>query len=287
MDRDGRALNAGPVFVLLSAVCFSLGGLLIKYIPWNGLAINGMRSLIAVAVMLVFLRVKRHRLRVNRTVLIGALSVCATTVLYTLANKLTTAGNTIILQFTAPVFVMLFTALIFRKRPTRLDVTAAVFVFAGVFCFFVDSLSSGNTLGNALALLSGVTYAGVFMMNSAKDADALSSEIIGFLVNAAVGLPALFAEDLAAAPASAWTAVVLLGLVQVALGYILLAKGLETTPAVTASLLSGIEPVLNPVLVAVFYGEMLTPLSLLGAAVVFLSVLTYNVLSLKRDDNPA
>ncbi len=277
----------GTIYVMLAAVLFSIGGLCIKMIPWGAMAINGGRNLIAVPVLLLYIKLTGHKLRMNRAVIFGAVCMCAVTTLFTLANKLTTAANTIILQFTAPIFVMLFTALIFRKRPTRLDVTAAVFVFAGVFCFFVDSLSSGNMLGNALALLSGVTYAGVFMMNSAKDADALSSEVIGFLVNAAVGLPALFAEDLAAAPASAWTAVVLLGLVQVALGYILLAKGLETTPAVTASLLSGIEPVLNPVLVAVFYGEMLTPLSLLGAAVVFLSVLTYNVLSLKRDDNPA
>ena len=54
------------------------------------------------------------------------------------------------------------------------------------------------------------------------------------------------------------------------------------TPPVTASLISGIEPVLNPLLVAVFYGEMLTPLSLVGAAIVFLSVIGYNLLRLKQ-----
>ena len=76
--------------------------------------------------------------------------------------------------------------------------------------------------------------------------------------------------------------ILFLGILQLGLSYVFLTKGLETTPPITASLISGIEPVLNPLLVAIFYGEMLTPLSLIGAAVVFLSVLTYNLLNIRR-----
>lgn len=281
--QGDRSMNAkGALFVFLSAVCFSIGGLFMKYVPWNGLAINSARNIFSVLVLALFFRLSRHRLRINRTVLIGALAITGTNILYCIANKLTTAGNTIILQFTAPIWVMIFTSLLFKKRPTRLDIIAAVFVFGGVICFFVDSLSSGHTLGDVLALLSGVFYSGVFMLNSNEDSDSLSSVLLGMMLNVLTGLPFLIAEKPLAAEAKVWAAILVLGIVQLGLAYVFLTKGLERTPAVPASLISGIEPVLNPLLVAIFYGEMLTPLSLVGAAIVFISVLSYNLIRLRR-----
>ena len=281
--QGDRSMNAkGALFVFLSAVCFSIGGLFMKYVPWNGLAINSARNIFSVLVLALFFRLNRHRLRINRTVLIGALAITGTNILYCIANKLTTAGNTIILQFTAPIWVMIFTSLLFKKRPTRLDIIAAVFVFGGVICFFVDSLSSGHILGDLLALLSGVFYSGVFMLNSNEDSDSLSSVLLGMMLNVLTGLPFLIAEKPLAAEAKVWAAILVLGIVQLGLAYVFLTKGLERTPAVPASLISGIEPVLNPLLVAIFYGEMLTPLSLVGAAIVFISVLSYNLIRLRR-----
>jgi drug/metabolite transporter (DMT)-like permease len=46
---------------------------------------------------------------------------------------------------------------------------------------------------------------------------------------------------------------------------------------VTASIINAIEPILNPTLVAIFYGEMLVPLSLVGAAIVMCGILYYNI----------
>ena len=270
------------LFVFLSAVCFSIGGLFMKLIPWNGLAINSARNIFSFLLLLLFILEKKHRIVINKTVLIGALAITGTNILYCVANKLTTAGNTIILQFTMPIWVMLFSTLLLRKKPTRLDLVAAFFVFAGVICFFVDSLSTGHLAGDLLALLSGVFYSGVFMMNARPESDSLSSVLIGMLLNVLTGLPFLIAEKPLSAGPDVLIPILVLGIFQLGLAYIFLTMGLESTPPIAASLISGIEPVLNPVLVAVFCGEMLTPLSLVGAAIVFISILTYNLLSLKR-----
>ena len=280
--QDKSSAAKGTLFVFLSAVCFSIGGLFMKLIPWNGLAINSVRNIFSFLVLAAFFRIRRHRLVINRTVLIGAIAITGTNILYCVANKLTTAGNTIILQFTMPIWVMLFSALLFGKKPGRLDVIAAALVFAGVICFFVDSLSSGHLAGDLLALLSGIFYAGVFMMNASRDSDPLSSVLLGMALNVLTGLPFLFRERPFAAGADVWGAILILGIFQLGLAYVFLTEGLAITPPVTASLISGIEPVLNPVLVAVFYGETLTPLSLVGASIVFLSVLGYNLLRLKQ-----
>ena len=188
------AASRGAIYVFLSAVCFSIGGLFMKLIPWNGLAINSAMNIFSCLVLAAFFKISRHRLVINRTVIIGALAITGTNILYCLANKLTTAGNTIILQFTAPIWVMIFSSLLYKKKPGRLDLIAAAFVFTGVICFFVDSLSSGHMTGDLLALLSGVCYSGVFMLNSGADSDSLSSVLIGMVLNFLTGLPFLIAE---------------------------------------------------------------------------------------------
>ena len=272
--------TAGVLCVFAAAVLYSIGGLCMKVIPWSGLSINGGRTAIALVVIGAYLAAVRHPLRMNRWVLVGTLCIFLTNTLFAMANKMTTAANAIVLQFTAPIFVILFTLLFWRKRPQRLDVAACAVVFGGVLFFFVDSLEMGGGLGNAVALLSGVTYAGVFLMNDMPDSDAISSVFWGDVLSALVGLPFLARET--EFPPSALVSLLVLGVFQVALAYILLTIGLKTTPPVTASLVSGIEPVLNPILVAVFYHETMGRFALAGAAIVIVGVVGYNVIRARQ-----
>ena len=272
--------RTGVLCVFLAAVLYSIGGLCIKVIPWNGISINGGRTAIALVVIGIYLAAIRHPPKVNRWVLFGSLCVFGTNILYAVANKLTTAANTIVLQFTAPIFVIVFTLVFWKKRPRRLDVAACAVVFGGVLFFFLDSLEMGGGLGNVLALLSGVTYAGVFLLNDMPDSDAISSVFWGDLLSALTGLPFLLQET--EITSTAILSLVVLGVFQVALAYILLTIGLKTTPPVMASLVSGIEPVLNPILVAVFYQEYMGPFALAGAAIVIVGVLGYNILQARQ-----
>lgn len=266
----------GTLCVFIAAVLYSIGGLCMKVIPWSGIAINGARTAIALVVIGAYLIIVKHPLRLNRWILLGAVAVFATNLLFSIANKLTTAANAIVLQFTVPIFVMLFSMLFFKRRPTKLDVGACVVVFGGIIFFFADSLSMGGGLGNALALLSGITYAGVFMLNDMPSGDAISSVFWGDVISAVVGLPFLLQEtDFSVVP---MISLLVLGVFQVGFAYIFLSIGLKTTPAVTASLVSGIEPVLNPILVAVFYGETMGHFALIGAAIVIIGVVGYNVI---------
>ena len=219
MERghDMTKSQKGTLCVFAAALLYSIGGLCIKLIPWGGMAINGSRTAIALVVIGAYLIWVKHPLRLNRWVALGAISVFGCNALFSIANKLTTAANTIVLQFTAPIFVLLITLLFFHRRPDKLDVITCVVVFGGVVFFFLDSLEMGGGLGNVLAL-----------------------------------------------------------------AYILLTIGLKTTPPVTASLVSGIEPVLNPILVAVFYGEKMGPMALIGAAIVIGGVIVYNVCRAKK-----
>lgn len=273
--------HTGTLCVFLAALLYSIGGLCIKVIPWNGMSINGARTLIALVVIGIYLAIIRHKPRFNRWIFLGSLCIFGTNALYSMANKLTTAANTIVLQFTAPIFVIVFSALFWKRRPQKLDIAACVVVFGGVLFFFVDSLEAGGALGNLLAILSGAAYGGVFLLNDFPDSDAISAVFWGDVLSAVTGLPFLLQEQ-ALAPIALFS-LVILGVFQVAVAYILLTIGLRTTPAVTASLVSGIEPVLNPLLVALFYGETIGRFAFIGAAVVICGVVGYNVLKGMQD----
>ena len=271
-----KAERKGILLVFFAAVLYSIGGLCIKVIPWHAMSINSGRNIVSVRVVGGYLFFTRHRLQWNRWVILGALCVCGTNMLFTLANKMTTAANAIVLQFTAPIFVMLISIALLHKKPEKLDVAVCAAVLAGVLCFFLESLEAGGILGNLAALCSGLTYAGVFLLNDMPNADPISSVFWGDVCSALIGLPFLLREtDFSPLP---MTSLIMLGAFQVGLAYILMCEGLKTTPAVTASLISGIEPVLNPMLVAVFYHETIGPLSLAGAIIVVVSIIIYNML---------
>lgn len=269
MKNERRA----TLYVLISALLFSIGGLCVKVIPWSGITINGMRSLISVVVLTVYFNVTGKKIIVNKGVLVGAGCMAGVTTLFCMANKLTTAANTIILQFTAPIFVIWFSWLFFKERPKKIDLAACGVVLVGIVFFFVDSLGTGNMLGNVLALLSGVCYAGVFMLNTFPKADPISSIFLGQAVCALTQAPFIFTE-MEVSP-TAVIAILVLGVFQLALAYIFMAKGLAHISAVSASLTSAIEPILNPVLVAIFYHESISLLSFVGAAIVFLGIIGY------------
>ena len=278
-------MKKGNWFIIASAVMFSIGGLLIKMINWNAMTINGVRSILGAMVLCIYLICIKHKLVINKTVLTGAVCVAGTTLLYAIANKLTTAGNAIILEYTAPIWVMIFSALFFRVKPHKTDIAAAICILLGVVCFFIDGLSTGNMLGNILALISGIFYSGVFMMGASKDSDSLSSTFFGMCINSLIGIPFILQQDFSATDLSGLAAAICLGIFQVGLAYVFLNCGLKYTSPTSASLLGGLEPVLNPVLAAVFYGEMLSTVSMIGAAIVFVSITLYSVKKCQISDN--
>ena len=78
-----------------------------------------------------------------------------------------------------------------------------------------------------------------------------------------------------------------MGVFQLGIAYIFLTVGVKYAPPVSASLVTGIEPILNPILVALAIGEVLTPLSLLGGAIVFVTVMVYNILGARAEAEKA
>src|SRR5258708_21662126 len=150
-------MNRPVLLLILTAVLWSLGGVLIKSIEWNPLAVSGGRSAIAVIALGTFFPALWRKIR-WRT-LPGALAYTATVTMFVFATKLTTAANAIFLQYTAPIYIALLGPWLLQERATKLDWILISVGLGGILLFFFDQLSFGGTLGVVLALASGVSYA--------------------------------------------------------------------------------------------------------------------------------
>ena len=281
---ENKSANRGPLYVVLCGILFAIGGLCMKVVPWNALAINCFRCLVSGLTIFAYTCIIHHKIRVNKHILMTAAAMFLTTTIYAMAVKLTTAGAAIVIQFTVPIWTMLISLVLFHKKPRLGDIVASLVVFGGIAICFYEGLAAGRTSGNLLALLSGITYSGVFLSNSFEDSDPLSSSVIAQLSTFVIELPWLIRADYSALTAASWIALFVLGLFQLGLGYIFLSIGLRTTAPVTACLLTGVEPVLNPIWVALFYNEPITPLFALGGIVVLVTVTVYQLWDMKHQE---
>ncbi len=267
--------SLGPLLVFCAAVLWSFAGLGIRHVSWSPLSIACARGLLAAGVLWVFHR--RTFKRPTPSVWLGALGIFCTSTLFLLCNRLTTTANAIVLQYTAPAFVIVLSALFLRSRPKRADILAVLFTLAGVLLFFLDHLGHGALLGDLLALLSGLTFSLVFFSTGMPGSNPAQAAFLGNLLDLLL-LPFLFTDPrVSLSPASDYIIVLLLGIFQLGLAYVLFSAGSRRTSPVTASVICTIEPILSPLWVFFVLGEAPGALAVAGMSVVILSVTLYNI----------
>jgi drug/metabolite transporter (DMT)-like permease len=262
-----------------AALCWSLGGLLIKSVAWPPLAVAGGRGFIAAAFLAIF--APRFRFTWSAAQIGGAVAYASTTILFVTANKLTTAANAILLQYTAPVWIALFGAWFLGERATRADWLTIAVVFGGMALFFFDDLQFAGFAGNLVALASGVAFASMtLLLRKQKDTSAIESIFLGNLLAGVIGIPFIVSTHCLLSPRG-WIALAVLGIVQLGVSYLLYARAIRHVTALEAVLIPVIEPILNPIWVLLALGERPGPLSLLGGVIVLAAVTARMVHSLR------
>ncbi len=255
--------------LVVTSVLWSLGGLLIKEVDWHPLAIAGARSAIAAVVLLAFLG--RPRFTFDPVQLGAAACYGATTLLFVAATKLTTSANAILLQYTAPVHVALFSRFVLGERTRAGDWWTILVVLGGMALFFVDELSAGGLAGNILAICAGIAFAWLALLLRRQSAGSpLESILLGNCITALIGVPFAIASPLPG-PRGLFM-VALLGVFQLGLSYILYSKAIRHVSALEAILIPVLEPLLNPVWVFLFIGERPGPWAVVGGVVVVTAV---------------
>jgi DME family drug/metabolite transporter len=265
--------------LVLAAVCFSTAGAAIKWCALTGWQVAAFRALVAMGAILALIPEARRSW--SRQAAVVGIAYAGAGLLFVLANKLTTAANTVFLQATSPLFVVLLAPWLLRERVTTRDWAFLAVMGGGLALLFVGGTRTFATapnpvLGNVLAAGSAVAWActvtgyrwlgrdsrGPAEARGAVASAAASGNLIVFLVSLPWTVP------LTAARAADWLVVLYLGVFQLGLAYVFLSRAITEVTALEASLFLLVEPVLSPIWAWLLHGETPGPLALLGGAVI-------------------
>jgi drug/metabolite transporter (DMT)-like permease len=257
------------LLLIAAAVLWSSAGVLIKGVSLSALSVAGFRSAIALPVLFLFFG--RRAVNFSAAQIVGGVCYAATVTLFVSATKLTTSGNAILLQYTAPLYVALLSGWLLHERTRWFDWAAIAAVLCGMSLFFLDRLSAGGLTGNILAVCSGFAFACLIIaLRRQKEASPAGSAILGNLLTVLICLPWMVQFPPGGAD---WIGLLLLGVFQIGLSYVFYSAAIRNVTAMEAILIPVLEPILNPIWTLLWMGERIGPWALLGGAVVILSVL--------------
>ena len=261
--------NNGILFVFTAALLWSTGGLFIKLISFSAMQLSFFRCSIAALTFALLFR--KQIIFFNKLSLINSIFYSIVLISFVIATKTTTAANAIFLQATAPIYVLIFEPLINKTRYEKINVVTVAVCIIGMFLFFVGEIKPSHFEGNMVALVSGITFAAFFLGMKKNDPKYQHSSIFwGNIIVAFVCLPFLFSlESLASTDL---LMVSFLGVFQIAFAYAFFSAGLKRIYAIEASIISMIEPVLNPVWVFIGYDEIPSVTAIIGGVIILTSI---------------
>ncbi len=259
----------GILAVIAAALLWSTGGLLIKLVTFDAIQISFFRSFFAALVFLILF--KKEILYANGFTFINALLYSALLIFFVIATKTTTAANAIFLQYTAPIYVLIFEPLINKTRYEKINIITIIVCFGGMVLFFIGKFSPGYETGNIFALLSGLAYAAFLIgMRKNKKEFQFSSIFYGNVIVSLICLSSVF--HLSNITPANLMMVTFLGVFQIGIAYAIFSYGLKRVLAIEASLMSMLEPTLNPVWVFLGYGEVPSPTAITGGIIIIAAI---------------
>ena len=266
-------------FLVLTGIIWSTGGFMIKLIPWPPLVIAGLRS--GIAAIVIYLYDRPQKLPVGKYTLGGAVAYAVMVIFFVLANKLTTAGNTILIQYTAPVYVALFGYSFLGEKAGFKDWITILIILTGLLLFFLDELSGTSLWGNIAALFSGFGFAGLILfLRKQKHGRPIDSVLLGNLLTFSICTP-FIVQDVTF-EADVWLKIIFLGIIQLGLAYILFTIAIKHVTALDAVIYPVVEPICNPIFAYIFLNETLGFFARIGGLLVLAGVIGRGVLQIKK-----
>jgi DME family drug/metabolite transporter len=255
--------------VFLAALLWSSGGLFIKLVPYTPMQISFFRCSIAAVTFAVIFR--GSLLRFNKLSILNSFFYAATLIFYVIAMKTTTAANAIFLQSTAPIYVLIFEPILNKTNWEKANIITIAVCFGGMILFFIGGLEPGQLEGNIFALMSGIVFAALFLgLKKNEKKYQQSSIFIGNIIVAIICIP--FLSTLQEIVFTDLWKVIYLGVFQIAIAYAFFSTGLKRVFAVEASIISMVEPVLNPVWVFLGYGEVPSVTAIIGGIIIITAI---------------
>lgn len=282
---SGKAKKNAMLLMVICAILWSSGGILIKLISWSPLLIAGARSIIAAIVLGMYMIYKKVSINICKYSIGAGIGLCGCCTFFVVANKFTTAANAIVLQYAAPIFILLMTAFLLKEKLHKREIIVVAITMAGIVLFFFDQLSPGNIVGNLFAILAGIFLALMFVMvgqGGDNDSIRMTGILLAHCLSAIINIPAGIIGT-ASVTGTEILYIIILGIFQLGIPYVLYAIASKDCSPLACSLIGMLEPLLNPVWVAIFVGEIPGMFALVGAVIIIGVVTWWCIMDSKED----
>ncbi len=290
------------ILIIIAGVLWGTSGIFANYLRpygFTSLQMTSMRSIASVLILAIYILIKdRSLFRVGFKELLiflfNGIAFLATATCYYEAMARTSESTAVVLMYTAPVMVMVFSVIFLGEKFNKLKGISTALMIIGC-CFvagFVDLILDGklafNGLGLFIGFMSGVSYSAYNIITKVamkRGSNPISCTFYTFLFAAIVSLvsnPVDLVSHFASKPALTIPLSVLLGIVTCISPYFLYTLAMRDLPAGTASALGIIEPMAATICSVTVLGKSLSIYSTIGIIMILGAV----VILSKADDIP-
>jgi drug/metabolite transporter (DMT)-like permease len=284
----------GYIFIMLAASFWGFSGTLAKYIFMRNevdtLIVVQMRVTVSFVLLLaVFLIKDPSQLLckprdIKHFVMLGIFGIAASNFFYYYAINLTTVATAILVQYTAPVMVMIYAVTIQREPLELFKVLALALAMLGVFLAVGGndiSVFVADARGIISALLAGVAFAFFSIYGRSNPAKYSVWTTLTYTLGAAslfwlfVNPPWVIAQK--GYSLEMWSLFGLIAVTSILLPYLFFIAGLRHLISTRAVITATLEPIVAIFSAAIFLGELLLPVQIAGAASVIAAVVLLQI----------
>jgi len=256
---DGGQIHKARWSLVLAAVLWSLSGAFTRVMTTDTSPVIGFSahepamSPLAMAFwrvlwggLIILPFVRPSQVRFDWRMLPVAMAFAFMNATFVAALAMGSSASAVLLQYTAPFWVVLMGWLFWREKLDRATVISLALAMGGVACLVLEGWEDGHLTAVGLALASGVGFALVLLgLGWLKDLPSAPVTVFNFLMGALMLLPVVVAQHAPTLQQLAMMA--LFGGLQMGLPYLIAARALRHIPAREAGLITLLEPLLNPI----------------------------------------
>ena len=276
------------IYIILAGICWGTSGLFVNALSSYGFSavqIIAARGVVSAIVMTLYVAIRDKKLfRVTKQELVfyflAGLGILLTGTFYFVSMQMTSVSTAVVLMYTEPIFVMVYSVLFFGEKLNPLKVISVVCMLIG--CCLVSGIVGGikfNALGIAIGLGSGVAYTAyniVTKIEMRKGYNPISATAYCFIFMSVIALfisnPPQMVTIASENPVPVIPLMLGIGTVACVIPYFLYTLSLRDLPVGTASSLSIVEPMAATIFSVVILGEDLVISSLIGIILIIGSV---------------
>ncbi len=208
------------------------------------------------------------------------LTFSVTNIAFVVSIQNTNVANTLIMIATAPMLSAILGSFFLRENPDKKTWVAIFITFFAALYIFYDSIKLGNFFGDILGFVAAMGLAvGAVIIRSAKKLNLVPSAVIGKLIIALFAM--LFVKDYSLNNNDIYI-VPLMCVMCVAIPFVLVTIAPRFITAAEVNLFFLLETIIGPIWVWLIIKEQPTPETIVGGAIIVLTIATHSFLKLKK-----